>query len=52
MCPACLATAALIAGSSSTTVGVAVFAVKKVCGKKAASQIRTQTVEKENGNAQ
>jgi hypothetical protein len=52
MCPACLATAALIAGSSSTTAFIAVFALKKVCGKKAATQLRTQTIEEENRNGQ
>jgi hypothetical protein len=52
MCPACLAAAALIAGSSGTTAGIAVLALKKFCGKKAANQVRTRTMKKENRNAQ
>jgi len=51
MCPVCIATAALIAGSSATsTCGLAALAVKKLLTKSVANKIPTPTTSKEDRN--
>ena len=42
MCPVCLTTAALIAGSITSTGGLATIAIKKFGGKNAADNISAQ----------
>ena len=42
MCPVCIATAALIAGSTTSTGGLAVLIAKKFRSKKPANQVPTQ----------
>jgi hypothetical protein len=48
MCPACMATAALILGSAISTGGVAAFALKKFRAKNTAGKVSAQ--EKAKGN--
>jgi hypothetical protein len=48
MCPACMATAALILGSATSTSGMAAFAPKKFRKKNAAEKISAQYKAKEN----
>jgi hypothetical protein len=48
MCPACIGAAALIAGSATTTGGVAAFVVKKLSEKLFTNKIRVQVRVKEN----
>jgi hypothetical protein len=53
MCPACMASAALMAGSVMSTGGIAALAVKIVRGKKSVTQDEGQnSVERriDNGN--
>jgi nitrous oxide reductase accessory protein NosL len=52
MCPACIATAALILGSAISTGGMAAFAVKKFQSKNAAEKIAAQNKGKENHDGQ
>jgi hypothetical protein len=52
MCPACIGIAALIAGSATTTGGVAALFIKKFYAKNVANKIRTQTRLKEKRNGQ
>lgn len=44
MCPACMASAALMAGSMMSTGGIAALAVRIVRGKKNGSQENSQNV--------
>jgi hypothetical protein len=49
MCPACVASAAWVAGSVMSTGGIAAFAVKMVRGKKGRSQDNSRnTTERRN----
>jgi hypothetical protein len=48
MCPVCIATAALIAGSTTSTGGLAVLIAKKFRRKKVAKDIPAQNKAKEN----
>lgn len=50
MCPACLATAALILGSAISTSGMAAFALKKFRTKNAAAKIAAQIDAKEKND--
>ena len=50
MCPACIATAALIAGSAITTGGAAALVIKKFYAKNVANKARAQAPLKENRN--
>ena len=43
MCPVCLATAAMIAGSIATTGGVAALMIKKIAGSAATRNKSTNT---------
>jgi hypothetical protein len=52
MCPACLATAALIAGIATSTGGLTALVVKKFSAKNIPNSIPTQTKSKENDNGQ
>ncbi len=52
MCPVCIATAALIAGSTTSTGGLAVFIAKTIRKKKAANEIPAPSKAKENANGQ
>ncbi len=52
MCPACMATAALIVGSAISTSGVAAFALMKFRTKNAAEKIFAQYKAKENHDGQ
>jgi hypothetical protein len=52
MCPACVATAALIVGSAISTGGAAVFALKKFRKKNTAEKISAQYKAKENHDGQ
>jgi len=49
MCPVCIATAALIAGSTMSTVGLTAFAVKKFLAKSVTNEISSHS-PKENHN--
>ncbi|MGA2574703.1 MAG: hypothetical protein ABSH24_01630 [Bryobacteraceae bacterium] len=51
MCPACIATAALIAGSASSTGALAALVLKKLCLKNVA-EATPQTKSKESHNGQ
>ncbi len=42
MCPVCIATAAIIAGSTTATGGLAVLIAKKFRSKKLANEVPTQ----------
>jgi hypothetical protein len=48
MCPVCLATAALIVGSTTSTGGLAVLLARKFRRKKVAKDIPAQNKAKEN----
>ncbi|MGD0829332.1 MAG: hypothetical protein ABR907_00215 [Terracidiphilus sp.] len=50
MCPYCLATAALFAGSVATTGGLAALVLKKVATRKITSNISTLSPSKEDHN--
>jgi hypothetical protein len=51
MCPACMASAAVMAASVTSTGGIAALAVKIVRGKKNVPQDKTQnSTERRNGN--
>lgn len=50
MCPVCIATAALIAGSATSTGGLAALAAKKLLPKRLAEQISTTTTSKSKEN--
>jgi hypothetical protein len=50
MCPVCIATAALIAGSTTSTGGLAVLIAKKFSRKK--KRVPTQDKAKENHHGQ
>jgi hypothetical protein len=51
MCPVCIATAALIAGSTTSTGGLAVLIAKKFRSKKPANEVPKQDkVEKAKEN--
>ena len=50
MCPACLATTALIAGSLSSTAGLAAIAIFKFGPKKIATNIPVKSNSKEYPN--
>jgi ribosomal protein L13 len=52
MCPVCIATAALIAGSTTSTGGLAVLIAKKLRRKKPANEVPTQDKGKENRHGQ
>jgi hypothetical protein len=52
MCPACMATAALIFGSAISTGGAAAFALKKFRKKNAVEKISPQYKAKENHDGQ
>jgi hypothetical protein len=52
MCPACIATAALIAGSATSTAGLTAVIFRKFCAKNVANKIPTQTKLKESRNGQ
>jgi hypothetical protein len=45
MCPICIATAAIVAGSVTSTGGLAAMAAKKFCVKSAAQQLSTPAKE-------
>jgi len=44
MCPACIASAALMAGSVMSTGGIAALAVRVVRGKKSGTEANSKTV--------
>jgi hypothetical protein len=44
MCPACMASAALMAGSVMSTGGIAAFALKMVRGKKSGAKDNSKSV--------
>lgn len=48
MCPLCLASAALFAGSIATTGGLAALVLKKVAAGKSANNIPTNSPSKED----
>lgn len=48
MCPVCLATAALIAGSTTSAGGLAVLLASKFCRKKVAKDMPAKNKAKEN----
>ena len=50
MCPVCIATAALIASSATSTGGLTALAVRKFQKKSAANQIPATNTPKENNN--
>jgi hypothetical protein len=50
MCPLCLASAAMIAGSAISTGGVAALVIKKFCAKITAQPVPVQTKAEENPN--
>ncbi len=50
MCPVCIATAALIVGSATSTCGLVALAVKKLLTKSVANRIPTPTTSKEDHN--
>jgi hypothetical protein len=50
MCPACIANAALMAGSVMSTGGIAAFAVTMVRGKKSRSEKSMNETERRNDN--
>jgi hypothetical protein len=52
MCPVCIATAALIAGSTTSTGGLAVLIASKFRKKKVANEVPAQTKAKENHHGQ
>lgn len=52
MCPVCIATAALIAGSTTSTGGLAVLIAKQFRKKKGATEIPAESKAKENHNGQ
>ena len=52
MCPVCLATAAMIAGSAISTGGLTAIVIKKFCAKNCAQAIPIQAGAKENPNGQ
>jgi len=52
MCPVCIATAALIAGSATGTGGLAALAVFKFSTKNGASQFPVQPKSKEDEHGQ
>jgi hypothetical protein len=50
MCPVCLATAALIAGSAISAGGLSALVIKKFCAKNGAQATSTQAEAKEDRN--
>ena len=52
MCPVCIATAALIAGGTTSTGGLAVLIAKKFRKKKVGNEIPAQNKAKENHHGQ
>ena len=52
MCPVCLATAALIAGSAGSTGGLAAIALRKFGKKNAVDTHRSSTLSKEEDHVQ
>lgn len=52
MCPACFATAALIAGGATSLGGLTVLVAKKLNTKTVAKKTATETKSKENDNGQ
>jgi len=48
MCPECISTLALVAGSVTSAGGMAALIVKKICPKSLTQKITTQTSTKEN----
>jgi hypothetical protein len=52
MCPVCIVTAALIAGSTTSTGGLAVLIAKKFRKKKVADEVPMQDKAKENHHGQ
>jgi hypothetical protein len=52
MCPVCMATMALIAGSTTSTGGLAVLMARKFRKKKVTNEIPAQSKAKENLDGQ
>ena len=52
MCPVCIATAALIAGSLTTSGGLAAIVIRKPGGKNAADKRSISTPSKEDHHGQ
>jgi len=52
MCPVCIATAALIAGSTTSTGGLALLIAKKFRRKKVSNEVPEQNKAKENHDGQ
>jgi hypothetical protein len=52
MCPVCIATAALIAGSTTSTGGLALLIAKKFRRKKVSNEVPAQNKAKENHDGQ
>jgi hypothetical protein len=50
MCPACMASAAVMAGSVMSTGGIAALAVRIVRGKKSATEDNSKTVTERRNN--
>jgi len=52
MCPACIATVALVAASAASTGGLTALVIKKFRPKKVVGRVPTQSKEKEKKDGQ